>query len=714
MNFRITDKIYPQRSYMYDGKFVSFVDYHADVPANIAYRMSRISKPEDFEIIDQAPAPFNPDSWKKEKRIIWSCNIASASGFGSVTENVILSLLRKGVNVLNPGSISGDIIHGGEFVDKEVHKSMYQIIEPDCLEIQYCQPPSLKFGIVQRIWTYAMFETNHTPKTWIDLLNKVERIIVPTTWLVKSWKDQGVKRPISVFHHGIDPKIYSYIDRPVDRKKFTFLQYGELDLRKGTDITFRAFAEEFKGQKDVQLVLKTNRAGIVGVPLDYPNLVIHRSVFSKKQMRDLLYEADCFVFPTRGEGFGLPPLEAMACFPYKTLVDSDTSIEDILEKDYDGDLITIEAENGKKVTCTTNHPFLTNKGFTKAENLSIMDVLYTKLPTSHEKQTMDKRRIGDIVKIHSSSNKKNNGVSSREDIQRNNVQDKNDGLNQVQLRYFRSNKIFFESLRNLLSSRNNRRRRDIDIQKEQRENSSSFTSSKYKHNTNKLVTGKIQRSQESRTSSKKFRDTKNTILVLLKRLANPPSFEGITSLSLDEKRALWHFDLFYREPFESEIQKKLLTIRNRLLFLDPTIEQARIVKITRKHYKGKVYNLSTADGTYWAENFLVHNTGLPTILTNWSGPADFGDPDDTFFVSHKMKRAYQFDIIYKTSFAKDENSGDWAEPSYEEVRHYMRWCYEHRSEAREKGKKAAERIRKYWTWDYVVKNELVPLLNEML
>lgn len=406
---------------MYDGQFIQFSNYQANVPASIAYRMSRISNftEQEFEIPKQSLVPYDPDSWHKDKRVIWSSNIASASGFGSVTEHVLLALLRNKIKVQNPGSISGDIFQGGEFVNKEVEKSLYKIIEPDCLEIQYCQPQSLRFDIIQRIWTYAMFETTHTPRSWIKKLNGVERILVPSSWLIESWHEQGVTVPISVFHHGIDPKIYSYMDRPIDRDKYTFLQFGELDRRKGTDIVFKAFADEFKEQDDVQLVLKTNKPGIVDVPLEYPGLVIIRSPLSKKQMIQLMFDADCFVFPTRGEGFGLTPLEAMA-------------------------------------------------------------------------------------------------------------------------------------------------------------------------------------------------------------------------------------------------------------------------------------------------------TGLPTIITGWSGPADFADPDDTMIVSHTMKRAYQFDIIYKTSFEEDENSGDWAEPSYEEVRHYMRWCYENREKAKEKGKKAAERIAKDWTWEAKVKNQLIPLFNEML
>jgi len=308
MDFRVFDQNYQNRLYLLDDYEVQFRDREATVPASVAYRMSRYNDAE-FVIEDQR-VPFNPDSWGSEKRLIWKCNVSAANGFGMVAENTIKELLRQGVTVLNPGGISGNWISGGEFVDQSVHRSFSQRIEPDCLEIQHCQPPAIKDSIVERIWCYTMFETDHTPKSWIKRLNEVEHVLVPSSWLVDSWQEQGLKRPISVYGHGIDPAVYYPLERP-DREVYTFLHYGQLSIRKGTDLVMEAFRQEFRESEPVRLILK-NTYPIFPVPLHVPNVEYLHATYSKDQMRELLFRSDCLVYPHRGEGFGLSGLEAMA------------------------------------------------------------------------------------------------------------------------------------------------------------------------------------------------------------------------------------------------------------------------------------------------------------------------------------------------------------------------------------------------------------------
>lgn len=47
------------------------------------------------------------------------------------------------------------------------------------------------------------------------------------------------------------------------------------------------------------------------MPFD-DRIIITEQITTIDEMHDFLHDIDCFVFPTRGEGFGLPPLEAMA------------------------------------------------------------------------------------------------------------------------------------------------------------------------------------------------------------------------------------------------------------------------------------------------------------------------------------------------------------------------------------------------------------------
>jgi glycosyltransferase involved in cell wall biosynthesis len=309
LRFHVYDTKYASLLYMMGSEEAQFKDHKALVSPAVAYRMSRGTDYQQF-VIEQKTVPYNPDAWTSERRCIWRSNVSSANGYGMVAENTMRWLRKAGVNVVSPGAVSGGVTSGGEYVHPDVLPALRVSIQPDCLEIQHCQPPDWRTGVVERSWIYTMFETTHLPQSWVAMLNRAEHILVPSSWLVESWKEQGVTPPIDVYGHGIDPEVFAPLERP-ERETFTFLHYGQLSIRKGTDLVVEAFQRAFAGRPDVHLILK-HTMPVFPVPLGIPNVEYIHAAYSKEQLRALMQRADCFVFPTRGEGFGLPPLEAMA------------------------------------------------------------------------------------------------------------------------------------------------------------------------------------------------------------------------------------------------------------------------------------------------------------------------------------------------------------------------------------------------------------------
>lgn len=89
-------------------------------------------------------------------------------------------------------------------------------------------------------------------------------------------------------------------------------------------------------------------------------------------------------------------------------------------------------------------------------------------------------------------------------------------------------------------------------------------------------------------------------------------------------------------------------------------------------------------------------TGIPAIVTGWSGPADYMTPETGWTIDYSMDEARAFsdprEGVYK------ENCGQWAIPSMDHLIYLMRHAYEHRDEVRAKGQAAAEYVRREWTW----------------
>lgn len=162
---------------------------------------------------------------------------------------------------------------------------------------------------------YTMFESDHIPDEWLDYLESADRVIVPSKWCQDVFAKSGIKS--EVIPLGYDDKTFDYIERePIreSRRDFTFLHYNAFNVRKGFMEVFNAFVQEFKRDEPVKLVLKTtqSRSPVPITKEKYPNIEIIYGKVSKPKLQNILARSDAFVFPSRGEGFGITPLEAMA------------------------------------------------------------------------------------------------------------------------------------------------------------------------------------------------------------------------------------------------------------------------------------------------------------------------------------------------------------------------------------------------------------------
>ena len=156
----------------------------------------------------------------------------------------------------------------------------------------------------QRSVIFTMWETNLIPITFRCQLDAFDTVIVPSPQNLEMFSEYHPD--VRYVPLGVDTDLWRYKPRKLD-KVFTFFTMGN-SPRKGNDLLTTAFREVFgNGDGKVRLVVLDPRRQIrvrEGI------MPIHDHVDADELMA--LYEnANCYLAPSRGEGFGFQPLQAI-------------------------------------------------------------------------------------------------------------------------------------------------------------------------------------------------------------------------------------------------------------------------------------------------------------------------------------------------------------------------------------------------------------------
>jgi glycosyltransferase involved in cell wall biosynthesis len=179
----------------------------------------------------------------------------------------------------------------------------------------------------------TMFETDRIPDDWVLQCRWMDEIWVPSRFNIETFNRSGVPLDqLRAVPGGVDVDAYHPAAPALElgnRNGYVFLSVFDWTDRKGWDLLLTAYYDEFKPYEDAMLLIKTHRYCTPGsISGEFNHFVKNRIIreqhgFPKVRILECdvpgalmpsLYTAcDAFVLPSRGESWGRPYMEAMAC-----------------------------------------------------------------------------------------------------------------------------------------------------------------------------------------------------------------------------------------------------------------------------------------------------------------------------------------------------------------------------------------------------------------
>lgn len=185
---------------------------------------------------------------------------------------------------------------------------------------------------ISNIIGYCTWETSKLPDKWVQSINLMPEVWVPSKFNEECFLNSGVKSKIKVVPHiwhprrlinKFDIKIYDYCRNIIPNNKFTYYSIGELNFRKGIEDLVSVFDKFNDDYPETQLLLKVHYKGYSEINrkhcLDILSKItskIGKSIYlildnlSHNEVLALHSFGDCYMSLNKGEGFGLTIFDA--------------------------------------------------------------------------------------------------------------------------------------------------------------------------------------------------------------------------------------------------------------------------------------------------------------------------------------------------------------------------------------------------------------------
>lgn len=269
--------------------------------------------------------------FEEEYKIIWNGAVFTPTGFGTVNREMCREILNRNIKIQTTD------LYSSKYYETIDLKNLWNLNLPidinkgECVTINCDYPMNYKFYTNGLKLNYLIHEGTKVFPEWINIINKTSDVVLTLSEASKNMlKYNGVYKPIEVIPAGVN-KDCIINKKKKKNKDFVFLYVnswtGEENDRKGLPELLKAFVKEFKPTDKVILFIKVStfwaeqfdvKQAILKIIGEKHKKMLDKIYFDNSTMKreeliKLYQNSDCFVSPTKGEGFGLTICEAMAC-----------------------------------------------------------------------------------------------------------------------------------------------------------------------------------------------------------------------------------------------------------------------------------------------------------------------------------------------------------------------------------------------------------------
>ncbi len=264
-------------------------------------------------------------------RVSYTGPLFDYSGYGEANRHAVAALHAAGCDVY-ARSVSYTMISADMGSMGSLMRDLCGKVGTAPINIIHTTPDQYKKYLVEGAYNIGHFfwETDKVPEVYVEGLNLMNEIWTGSVANKDAIRRGGYEGKVFVCPQAIETE-RNPVDRPyklLEHSGFTFYSIFEWIDRKNPQQLLKAYWEAFQDDEDVALVIKAyfrdfsrenkkmirNKVQMLkewsGLT-KFPKTYLYLDLMDRDHINRLHHSFDCYVSPHRGEGWGVPIVEAM-------------------------------------------------------------------------------------------------------------------------------------------------------------------------------------------------------------------------------------------------------------------------------------------------------------------------------------------------------------------------------------------------------------------